>query len=170
MNPDSIGNSIASWLFLLAGLAMLSAAALIPVSDDLALAEHQRNLALMLEDHNELRLDRYRGYLSSLDDPDETLLVSLAADQLRLIPPELSAVAPAAATANASVFSSLEPAALDVPPMPRNTSSLADLLGGGTARMAFLAFGGIAVLIGVFAPFAPDPHTGLPDRSGRDVD
>lgn len=74
------------WLFLLSGIALVSATVLIPAFDDLRKAEWNRDRARAVENYRKERLSNYSEYLDASRAEDRTLVVSLAATQLNLAP------------------------------------------------------------------------------------
>lgn len=138
------------WLFLLAGLALLAAAVLIPAQQDLADARWRRDAALAHE-HNRLeRLHRYETYLEAVRHNDPELVRSLAASQLGLVrrgaEPVNSHRHPN--LLSASVFRQLEPGAVTVASPPEPTSTLARLVTSRRTRLWVIAFAAVCVLVG----------------------
>jgi hypothetical protein len=144
------------WLFLLAGLAVLAATVLIPAYDDLAQARWQRDRALAIEQHRVQRLERYGAYLDALDRRDESVVLSLAAEQLNKVPVGRQPLLPPAdpGTRSASVFPMLEPEPLRLPTVQAQDSTLARLATGDRTRLWLIAGGALCVLLGVLPPAA----------------
>lgn len=144
----------AGWLYLLAGLAVIVAAVLIPAHDDLALTRHERDRALAIERWHAQRIENYAEYLDALRDGDETVVLSLAAMQLNLIPagtrPLVTSVRPTATSA--SVFPELEPA-FHHPPRPEfYDSRLRRAASDPKTRLWMIAGGAMLVLFGLLPP------------------
>lgn len=147
----------AGWLFLLAGLAVLSVTVLIPAARDLEEARWQRNRALAIERHREQRLNRYGQYLSAVQRGEEDVVLSLMATQLNVSPvgrvPLLDEGDPG--RVNASVFPSLEPDPVELPARPdadKKPSILTRLTTNDHHRLWLLAGGVVCVLIGLLPP------------------
>jgi len=144
----------AGWLFLLSGLAMMCAAVLIPAHDDLAMARYERDRARAIESWHAERVENYAEYLDALRDGDETLVLSLAAMQLNLIPagttPLVTSVRPQATSA--SVFPELEPA-FERPVAPEfYDSRLRRWATDSRHRLWMIAGGALLVLFGLLPP------------------
>lgn len=140
------------WGFLLAGLAALAAAVLIPAQLDLVEAEHQRNRALVYEALHTERLERHQAFLNALDQGDPILLRALAASQLNLIPVGLQQLGDVPTAEPASVFAHLEPPPAAAPKRPRLDSRLARLATHRTTRLLLIVGGAIAVFIALLPP------------------
>jgi len=144
----------AGWLFLLSGLAIMCAAVLIPAHDDLALTRFERDRARAIESWHAQRVENYAEYLDALRDGDETLVLSLAAMQLNMIPvgstPLVTSVRPQATSA--SVFPELEPRFTAPPPPQFYESKLRRWATDGRHRLWMIAGGAMAVLFGLLPP------------------
>jgi len=139
------------WLFLVAGMAVLMASALIPAYEELADVRWQRDRAAALEQHRIERLTNYESYLAAVERREPALIQSLAASQLRQIPADRS---PLPGTmrpevVNASVFPALEPPPLKLPERIRNNSLLSRLTNDDRTRPWLVLFGGVCLLIGL---------------------
>lgn len=134
-----------AWAFLLAGLGILGAAALIPAEAQLAEARHRRDRAIAYEQLHVERLDRHRAYLQALDRADPVVLRSLAASQLNLVPAGLSALHGVPVDDSANVFVQLEPEAVASPELRQNDSRLAQLAMNSRTRAVLLIIGAVAV-------------------------
>lgn len=144
------------WLFILAGAALLSSVAVIPVQDDLALAHQARDRALALEAHRSKRLAKYAAFGDALTRRDETLMKALAAGQLNLAPADREALISSSevVTRSAGVFADLEPSFVENPPPQRPDSLLHALATNRVARLWVILIGAVAVLYGLL-PGAP---------------
>ena len=139
------------WLFLVAGLAILSATVLIPAQDDLAEARLQRERAEAFETRATARLERYSDYMDALQRRDETLVTSLVATQLNMSPAG-RVVHPLAGDPDvfdASVFRDLEPAPTPMPELHLADTALRRLTTGRTSRLWMIAGGAMCLLIGL---------------------
>lgn len=144
----------AGWLFLLGGLTIMCSAVLIPAHDDLALTRYERDRARAIESWHAQRVENYAAYLDALRDGDETLVLSLAAMQLNMIPagttPLVTSVRPQATSA--SVFPELEPS-FRHPPLPEfYDSRLRRAASEGRTRLWMIAGGAMLVLFGLLPP------------------
>ena len=141
----------AGWLFVLAGLALLSATWLIPALDGLARAERERDVARSVASWHGERLRRYSDFLSSIDAADPAVLRSLAATQLNLAPTasEAIAVLDEPGVDSASVFDRLTPT-FEMPPTsdPRR-SALGDVARDPSGQRWLFAGGVMLTLIGL---------------------
>jgi hypothetical protein len=144
----------AGWLFVIAGLGVLASTVLIPAIEDLEEARWQRDRAIAIERHRLDRLERYGAYLDAVMRGEESVVLALAAEQLNRVPAGSRPLIPVAdpARRSASVFPSLEPPPLKVPPRVKTDSLLARLATGESSRLAMLVLGAMCVLIGVLPP------------------
>ncbi len=147
------------YLFLIAGLALLAAAVLIPAQQDLADARWRRDTALAHEHTHRQRLERYEHYLEALNRRNPAVIESLAAIQLNILPDRAQPIAATrpASDQSASIFRELEPPPTVVPPRPEHRSILAGLVTDRDARLWVIAFAAICILYSVL-PRAPRPH------------
>ena len=162
---DSISNSAAStpparrpvafdpgWLFLVAGLALLSATMLIPAVDSLNEARWLRDRARVFEEHRLQRIARHEEFLAALREQDPTLGLALAASQLNQITADrapLEGDQLEQIAGGASVFPALEPDPIALPPKPVMDSTLHRLVTGEKSRSWILAIAGVLILIGL---------------------
>jgi hypothetical protein len=139
------------WLFLLAGIAVIAAAVLIPAFDDLNEARLQRDRAIALYEHRADRNSRHQRYLDALERAEPPLVLALAATQLNQIPSdrELVLEPPDPATSDASVYPDLEPPPLVMPEPIARDSLLHRLATGDRTRTWLLAGGALCLLLGV---------------------
>lgn len=144
----------AGWLFVIAGLGILASTVLIPAIDDLEEARWQRDRAIAIERHRLERLERYGAYLDAVMQAEESVVLSLAAEQLNRVPAGSRPLIPVSdpARRSASVFPALEPAPLKVPPRVKPDSLLSRLATGESSRLAMLVVGAMCVLVGVLPP------------------
>jgi hypothetical protein len=147
------------WLFLLPGLVVLSATLLIPALDDVREAKWKRDRVLAIESHRLERLQNYIEYLDAVDRGEESVVLSLVASQLNMVPDESIPIAPPSdpGRASASVFPELEPEPLflrDAPPK-ENRSLLARLATGDRSRLWMIVLGAVCVLIGLLCSARP---------------
>jgi hypothetical protein len=146
-----LGHFDPGFLFLLAGLALLAAAVLIPAQQDLAQARWRRDAALAHEQTHRDRLDRYQQYLAALDRNDPAVLESLTLRQLNIYPdhaePVGFALPPARQTA--SIFHQLEPPPTVVPEAAHRNSFLARLVTDRHARLWVIGFAALCILYSV---------------------
>jgi hypothetical protein len=141
----------AGWLFVVAGLAVIAAAVLIPAFDDLDEARWQRDRAVAIEKHRTQRLERYAEYIAAVDRRDENVVRALVAEQLNKVPQGWSTLEPVSdpALRDASVFPALEPEPLEIEPRRPVDSALSRLARDERARLLMVIGGAVAVLIGV---------------------
>jgi len=155
-NPSILPNP--GWLFLIAGLAILGAAVLIPASEALDEARYARDRTLVSETFRLDRIARYEAVIGELDERQPTLMAHLRAVQLNQYPEgmrPLGEITEDPALASASIFDKLEPPLPEMPaePMHRTERSyLARLATGQPSRLWMLAGGAVCVLIGVLPP------------------
>lgn len=146
----------AGWLFLLPGLAMLAATVLIPAYDDLMEARWVKARTAAIEQNRLDRLKHYGMYLDALEREDPSVVMSLAASQLNMIPESFEPLAPSSDPANlsASVYALLEPEPADVTAAQpaRDKSRLEGWATNERNRVWLIVGGGFCVLIGLLPP------------------
>jgi hypothetical protein len=119
------------WLFIIAGLAMIASAMLIPPHEQLHELREQVASLDTQEDRSHARLRAYSDFLSTLDEEDEVLLKRLVAAQLNLIPSNEVPVL-VAASATEPVTTWIESTVREEPHIPSEypRTRLADLVTG----------------------------------------
>jgi hypothetical protein len=140
------------WLFLVAGLALLSATLLIPAVDSLNEARWLRDRARVFEEHRLQRITRHDEFWAALREGDPTLALALAASQLNQITADrapLEGDQLEQTAGGASVFPALEPDPIALPPKPVMDSTLHRLVTGEKSRSWILAIAGVMILIGL---------------------
>jgi hypothetical protein len=139
------------WLFLIAGMAMLAATVLIPARRDVVKAEWQRDRAIAVEQFRAKRLSNYSAYLDAVNRHDPTVVISLAATQLNMLPSDKRVMLSPGdmSLPPADVFGALEPSFTDVSPPRAPRSLLQKWTTDDKKRLWLLALGGLAVLIGL---------------------
>ncbi|HBS29143.1 MAG TPA: hypothetical protein DEB06_06755 [Phycisphaerales bacterium] len=146
------------WLFLIAGLALLSATVMIPAADDLAEARWHRDRAIAVERWRAQRLANHSDYADALNRRDPSLVLSLAATQLNLAPAGRSVMVDASSPGrmpSASVFPGLEPRFVPASRPDRPGSLLQRLATGAQTRLWLFIAGAMLVLIGLLPPSEP---------------
>lgn len=139
------------WLFIVAGLGLLSAVVLIPAQAERDEARWLRDRALAMEAHRKARLDRHEAFLKAVDEQQPALVMSLAAAQLNQIPADRSPVGgvPEQGRTSASVFPALEPPALTTPERTSPNSRLYRWSMGERSRLWLIAGGALLVMVGL---------------------
>jgi hypothetical protein len=139
------------WLFLLSGIALVSATVLIPAFDDLRKAEWNRDRARAVENYRKARLSNYSEYLDAARHEDRTLVVSLAATQLNLAPADKQAMLDTTQVGlpPVDIFSPLEPAFKHPPTPAAPRSTLQRWATDSHIRPWLLGAGGLFMLIGL---------------------
>lgn len=150
------------WLFLIAGMLVVACTVLIPAQRSLDNARWERDRAAAIERHRVERLERYAAYLDALSRGDESVLLSLAATQLNKLPEDRIPLdmPPEVSLTSASVFPTLEPDPLELPPRPeraRKPSLLESLTIGNTSRLWLMAAGLLCIVWGLLPASAPRP-------------
>lgn len=154
------------WLFLLAGLAMLMAVVLVPAQESLDAAKVQRDRALAIEDHRLARLERYERFRDALGDERESLVRSLAASQLNLVPEGRRPLADQWHITDASVFRELEPGPVKLPEHAPRETMLRDLTMDPRGRLWLIAGSALAILIGLLP--SPSDSMGVDEPEDED--
>lgn len=144
----------AGWLFLLAGLALLSATIILSAQEETARARFYADRALAAEQHRLERLRRYTDYLDAINRQDPGTVLSLAATQLNQSPENLTSLLPPpdVASRSASVFPQLEPPPLVLNERTPEYSRLQQWALNDRTRLWLLAGGALLVFIGLLPP------------------
>ncbi|GDX98240.1 hypothetical protein LBMAG48_06440 [Phycisphaerae bacterium] len=140
-----------TWLFLVAGVALLAATVLVAAQDDVDEANHLRDQVLAVEQHRETRLNNYREFLAAIDEKQPALVQSLASSQLNQIPADRAAIPGTVQdnSVNASVFPALEPPPVVLPVQTKVDSTLRRLATTDATRIWLLAGGALCILLGL---------------------
>lgn len=162
-------------------MGLIAATVLIPSQADLDHARWLLARAEIIERHRSARLARYEECLEALRRGDRDLAVSLAASQLNQIPvgksplegfPKDALGGAVAGAGPASVFPSLEPDPMPLPPEPKRDTALYRLA-TGPYRLWVLAGGALLVLIGLMPASRPraqaHEHAGSGVASGGTI-
>jgi hypothetical protein len=152
-----------TWLFVLAGVAMLAATVLVAAQDDIDDARFARDQVLAVEAHRETRLNNYKEFLAALDERQPALIESLASSQLNQIPAERAAIPGTVHdnTVDASVFPALEPPPVQLPQRTRVNSVLRHLATSDATRIWLLAGSALCILLGLL-PASRKPGEAVP--------
>jgi hypothetical protein len=140
-----------TWLFLVAGVALVAATVLVAAQDDVDEARHLRDQQLAVEKHREARLNNYKEFLAALDEKQPALVQSLASSQLNQIPVDRAAIPGTVQdnTVQASVFPALEPPPVVLPVQTKVDSTLRKLATTDATRVWLLAGGALCMLLGL---------------------
>lgn len=135
------------WLFLLAGVALLSATVLLPAARDLAELRWQRDVALAVERQQRERVFRYERYALALAARDPQVVRALAAAQLNRMPD--GRVPLLLASNDAAASPALDPPPIRMRARPAPASRLEHWATDRRSRLWLIAAGGACVLLGV---------------------
>ncbi len=149
---DVFANSIARWMFFLAGITLLVAALLLPATGDLRTVRQIRDAALMTETHHHQRVARYEQFLRAIESGDQATIELLAQSQLGVIPAGREALILPGQPADPMVFELLEPIATTQAPVAHRISVLEKLTTTRETRFVVILVGAMAVLIGILPP------------------
>jgi len=142
----------------------LAATVLIPAYDDLMEARWVKSRTAIIEQSRLDRLKHYGMYLDALEREDPSVVMSLAASQLNMIPESFEPLAPPENPANlsASVYSLLEPdpATITDQQPERSKSRLEGWATNDRNRVWLIVAGGFCVLIGLLPPVSPGARKG----------
>ena len=143
------------------GLATIASVVLISASVDLAYARWGRDRALAIERQRVERLENYRGFVERLEAGDRSLLQTLAATQLGMIPAGKTLLVGVADTlpASASVFGALEPSSREIPGPRLAGSTLERLATSERGRVWLIAGAALCMLLGLL-PSMGGPREG----------
>lgn len=145
----------AGWLFLVAGVTILCAAAVIPAQRDLRAARVERDKARAIEAWQAERLEKYAAFLDAAGAPDERMARWLVATQLNRVPASSVPIAtfndPSRTDAGATSIADLEPPLTFAPPAPHRISTL-ERWASGASRLWLIVGAAVCVLIGLLPP------------------
>jgi hypothetical protein len=145
------------WLFLIAGVALCAATALVPAYDELAEAETSRDRARSAEKYELRRLANYSSYRDALASGEPTLALTLAATHLNLVPIDRRSIPLPGEKSQPDLlpFPALEPP----PPAPISRAVPDTLLQRWTtddrSRLWLLAAGAFCIFVGLLPATTP---------------
>lgn len=146
------------WLFVVAGATIVVAMVLVPATDQLARTAHQRDKARALADHAARRLASHAEYLDAVERREPTLIRSLAASQLNLIPDTHQVLRTNNAPADPRpVLDQLEPGFEPPEPPARPDTTLRAIASDPTNRLWAMAVGMVSILYGLLPPARNSP-------------
>lgn len=134
------------WLFLLAGVALVSATVLLPAARDLADLRWQRDVELAAERHQRERLFRHERYALALTARDPRVVRALASAQLNKTPDGRT---PLVLASSAQRGPSLEPPPIPMRARPQGASRLESWATDRHGRLWLIAGGALCILLGV---------------------
>lgn len=145
------------WLFVIAGLTLLLASALIPAAEQVREARWQRDRALLVEKHRQERMQRYQEFTTALENGEKPLVLALAASQLNQIPLDRVPIGVGSTNGgytdikagSASVFPNLEPDPIELPEYHKFDTTLSRMVTDEKARPWVLVVGSVLVLVGL---------------------
>lgn len=163
----------AGWLFLVAGLALVLAAAIIPSERQLHELRTQLDELKHAERTNFAIMGAYARFVDDLDDRDPSLLRRLAASQLNVIPRDETPLL-MASTVNASVPEWIE-ATVEVEPFkaPPPADTVLARWTEGRGRLWAIGAGGMLVFMGLLlgpSGARRDPDAECTAADSNDVD
>jgi len=144
------------WLMLAAGLVSIAACVLASAHHDLALARHQRDLALLEERDRLARLDRHGAFLDAVERRDPMVMSTLVRTQFDARS-GLARGLPGSLERDATFWAHLEPVPAARPTAPRPDTLLARLAVHDRMRLRVIAVAAVLVLIGLLPTGAPRP-------------
>lgn len=144
------------WLFLFAGIVLLSAVLILPAQEDLDEAKLFLARVHAAEQHRADRLERYQKYHAAVERGEPQVLLSLAASQLNQAPQGQELLVPgdagAAHARDASVFDALEPPPLAMPQRATEPSMLQKWASEPRSRLVLIGAAALCLLIGLLPP------------------
>jgi len=145
------------WPFLLAGLALCAAAALLPNERELDEMRRRLEVVRLDEDAYRRRIVAYGALLDGVMDPTDLLVAELAAAQLNLIPedhePVMRPLRPSLPVADWALDGLPVPGTSELPP-PAPPSLLEALVLGGS-RLWVIGAGAMSVFLGLVLAATP---------------
>lgn len=156
------------WLWVIAGLTVISACLVIPAQDDLREAENELSRARALESHAGERLNRYTALSSAVRDPDESMVRTLAAVQLNIVPAGTRMVTDgiSMASRSASLLAQAEPRFESAHVRGSPDSLLARLISSPAGRLWVMALGTAALVYGLMPMTALEERVDEADEGG----
>lgn len=153
--PEPIADALrelTGWCYLVAGVAVLAAAALIPAQEQLDRAAHLREKAERQVELRREMLEEAGSRIAALREPDEALLMSLAQTHLNLGPEGARPIALRvndASGAHGNARAAGGGGESDKSPDDEERSRLARLVTERPARSAAIVLGAVCVLVGL---------------------
>ncbi len=152
-----------SWLFLIAGFALLAATVILPAQADLREVLWHRDRALASEAIQHERFSRHHRYLAAVQSRDPTVVRSLVLTQLRELPEGRSPLVGSGFTIDqlpdANVLDDLNPPQADPPPPPQARSLLESLTTSREHRPWLIVVSMLLLLTGLLPPSQPLSQT-----------
>jgi len=138
-------------LFLIAGVALLSATVLIPAQRDLDEAQWHAQRAVAVERYRTDRLERYSAFRDALDRRDTPLVLGLLQTQLHLSPVDRTPLVDMAGggSLSGSVFARIEPRFEPIAAPEPMRSALGRLATGERSRLWLVVIGAVLMLVGL---------------------
>ncbi|MGA1266806.1 MAG: hypothetical protein ACO32J_06465 [Phycisphaerales bacterium] len=158
----------AGWLFTLAGLAILVAAALLPAERDLHDLRQQLARIEWRESANLQRMRAYERFRRDLSAGDPSLLRRLAASQLNLMPEGQSPLLMATSIAHTVadwVEASVAVDPFEPQPLP---DTLLGRLAAGQGRLWLMAGGAMSVFVGLVMGYGVSQRPSMPEAESLD--
>lgn len=147
------------WLFLVAGIVLLSAVLILPAQEDLDEAKLFLARVHAAEQHRADRLERYQTYHAAVQRGEPQVLLALAASQLNQAPAGQELLVPGDAgtthARDASVFEALEPPPLALPQRAAAPSMLQQWASEPRSRLVMIGAAALCLLIGLLPPARP---------------
>lgn len=148
-----------SWLFLIAGFALLAAAVILPAQADLRVVVWQRDRALAAEAIQKERFFRHQQYLAAVESRDPTVVRSLVLTQLRRLPEDRTPLIGARLSRDqlpdANILPDLDPPQAMPPPPPEPRSLLERLTTRRSSRPWLVIVSALLVLVGLLPASEP---------------
>ncbi len=146
---NAIGAEIACWGFLIGGIILIIAAAILPLRADLEWTRHQRNLALVAEQESMARNASYANMIAAIENQNPDTLQLLAQSNLGLIQPDQNALVMPGVRSDPMLFELLEPEPLARPVFAPQYSRLEKMVMVPRTRLWILAGGIGLVFVGL---------------------
>ena len=152
----SVARAMPAWLFLISGLALLACVTIIPAQDRADEARWRSARARAMLEHGRLRLDRYERLEKALDAHDPSLVRSLIASQLNLVPadevpggPADGAIVLTSSRPGSDISAMIEPEMVALPARNIRTTRLSRLVTDPTSRLWVLGVGVFCCALGL---------------------
>lgn len=145
----------AGWLLVIAGMALVASVVLVPAWEDLRQVRFERDKLLAMDAQARERIRRQARYLAALERGEESLIRSLALEQMRLVPSGRTPVLEPPPPGPVDIFEPLEPPPVVLRAVRPTDSLLSRLSRNDRLRPWLIGLGALMVLVGIVATPSP---------------
>ncbi len=144
--------ALGRWMIFLSGLAIIVSILVIPAQTDLHRTQLLRDKALLAEELEKERIERYQLFLEDLESPSSETINLLAASQLGMIPSDQQALSYMSLPQDPSLLSAIESMNPKQIHDTRRISRLEKFATDKNTRSWLIIIGAIALMYGILPP------------------